>query len=113
MGILGPRRVAVNDPSLNGPAPYKLEDNNFSILDVSDIVMIDPVGTGISRAVGKSKNADFWGVDPDIKSLSQFIKSYITDNERWNSPKYLLGRATAPSVRQVLQITCSRRWVFL
>ena len=93
MGILGPRRVAVNDPSLNGPAPYKLEDNNFSILDVSDIVMIDPVGTGISRAVGKSKNADFWGVDPDIKSLSQFIKSYITDNERWNSPKYLLGES--------------------
>lgn len=93
MGILGPRRVVVNDPSPNGPAPYKLEDNNFSILDVTDIVMIDPVGTGLSRAVGKSKNGDFWGVDPDIKSLSQFIKSYITDNERWNSPKYLLGES--------------------
>jgi carboxypeptidase C (cathepsin A) len=93
MGIMGPRRVVVNDPSPNGPPPYKLEDNNYTILDVSDIVMIDPVGTGISRSVGKGKNADFWGVDGDIKSVSQFIKNYVNDNERWNSPKYLLGES--------------------
>ena len=93
MGVMGPRRVVVNDPSPNGPAPYKLEDNNFSILDVSDIVMIDPVGTGLSRAVGKAKNVDFWGVDQDIKSVSQFIRNYVNENERWNSPKYLLGES--------------------
>jgi carboxypeptidase C (cathepsin A) len=93
LGVIGPRRVVVNDPELNGPPPYKLEDNNFSILDVSDIVLIDPVGTGLSRAAGKSKNVDFWGVDQDIKSVSQFIKLYVTDNERWNSPKYLLGES--------------------
>ena len=93
MGVMGPKRVVVNDPYFNGPAPYKIEDNNFSILDVSDIVMIDPVGTGISRAVGKSKNIDFWGVDPDIKSVSQFIRGYVNENERWNSPKYLLGES--------------------
>jgi carboxypeptidase C (cathepsin A) len=93
MGVIGPRRVVVNDPGLNGPPPYKLEDNNYSILDVSDIVMIDPVGTGLSHATGKSKNTDFWGVEPDIKSISQFIKQYITDNERWNSPKFLLGES--------------------
>ena len=93
MGIMGPRRVVVNDPSPNGPAPYKVEDNNYSILDVSDIVMIDPVGTGFSRAIGKAKNTDFWGVDPDIKSISQFIKNYVHENERWNSPKYLLGES--------------------
>jgi len=63
MGVLGPRRVVVNDPLPNGPAPYKIEDNNYSILDVSDIVMMDPIGTGISKAVGKGKNSDFWGVD--------------------------------------------------
>jgi carboxypeptidase C (cathepsin A) len=93
IGVMGPRRVVVNDPSPNGPAPYKMEDNNYSILDVSDIVMIDPVGTGLSRAVGKGKNTDFWGVDQDIKSVSQFIKNYINENERWNSPKYLLGES--------------------
>ena len=93
MGVMGPRRVVVDDPAPNGPAPYKLEDNNYSILDVSDIVMIDPVGTGLSRATGKAKNADFWGVDQDIKSVSQFIKNYVTDNERWNAPKYLLGES--------------------
>ncbi|HSR40087.1 MAG TPA: hypothetical protein VLL95_14335 [Phnomibacter sp.] len=93
MGIMGPRRVVVNDPSPNGPAPYKLEDNNYSILDVSDVVMMDPVGTGLSKAVGKAKNADFWGVDADIRSVSQFIKNYVQENERWNSPKYLLGES--------------------
>jgi carboxypeptidase C (cathepsin A) len=93
MGIMGPRRVVVNDPSPNGPAPYKIEDNNYSILDVSDVVMIDPVGTGLSRAIGKAKNTDFWGVDADIKSISQFIKDYVHQNERWNSPKYLLGES--------------------
>ncbi len=93
MGVMGPRRVVVNDPLPNGPAPYKIEDNNFSILDVSDIVMMDPVGTGLSKAVGKGKNTDFWGVDQDIKSVSLFIKNYVNDNDRWNSPKYLLGES--------------------
>ncbi len=93
MGVMGPRRIAVNDPNSNGPAPYQLQDNNYCLLDVSDIVMMDPIGTGISRAVGKSKNADFWGVEPDIKSVSEFIKNYITENERWNSPKFLLGES--------------------
>ena len=93
LGVIGPRRVVVNDPENNPPPPYKMEDNNNSILDVTDIVMIDPVGTGLSHAVGKAKNKDFWGVDQDIKSVSQFIKQYTTDNNRWNSPKYLLGES--------------------
>lgn len=65
----------------------------FPILDVSDIVLIDPVGTGFSHATGKAKNTDFWGVEPDIKSISQFIKQYVNDNDRWNTPKYLLGES--------------------
>ena len=93
MGIMGPRRIVVNDPNFNAPPPYKVEDNNYSILDVSDIVMIDPVGTGYSQATGKAKNKDFWGVDQDCKSISQFIKQYVTENDRWNSPKYLLGES--------------------
>lgn len=93
LGIMGPKRVVVNDPENNPQPPYKMEANANSILDVSDVVMIDPVGTGISRAVGKAKNKDFWGVDQDIKSVSHFIKQYVTDNDRWNSPKYLLGES--------------------
>jgi len=89
LGILGPRRVV----QPGGPAPYKLEDNNYSILDVSDIVMIDPIGTGLSRPTGKAKNSDFWGVDQDIKSISLFIKAFVNDFEKWNSPKFLLGES--------------------
>ena len=55
--------------------------------------MIDPVGTGLSRPLGKAKNIDFWGVDQDIKSVSQFIRNYINENEKWNSPKFLLGES--------------------
>ncbi len=93
MGVLGPKRVVVNDPETNPPPPYKMEDNNNSILDVTDLVMIDPVGTGLSHAIGKAANKDFWGVDQDIKSVSGFIKKYVTENDRWNSPKYLLGES--------------------
>lgn len=93
MGIMGPRRVVVNDPSPNGPAPYKLEDNAYCLLDVTDIVMLDPVGTGLSKAVGKGKNSEFWGVDGDIRSVSQVIRNYVHENDRWNSPKYLLGES--------------------
>lgn len=93
MGILGPKRAVVNDPENTPPPPYKAEDNINSIVDVSDLVMIDPVGTGISRAVGKAKNKDFWGVDQDIKSVSQFIYQFTTENNRWNSPKFLLGES--------------------
>ena len=93
LGALGPKRVVVNDPYNNKAAPYKMEDNQFSILDISDIVMIDPVGTGISKAVGKASNKDFWGVDGDIKSVSGFIKQFINENNRWQSPKYILGES--------------------
>jgi len=93
MGAVGPRRVVLNDPDVTPPPPYKFEDNTYSILDVTDIVTLDPIGTGLSHAIGKAKNKDFWGIDQDIKSVSQFIKQYVTDNDRWNSPKYLLGES--------------------
>jgi len=93
MGVIGPRRAAVNDPTYTPAAPYTLEENNSSLIDVTDIVMMDPIGTGLSHAVGKSKNKDFWGVDQDIRGISQFIKQFVTENDRWNSPKYLLGES--------------------
>lgn len=93
MGALGPRRVVTSDAAPTPPPPYALVDNAYSILDRTDLVMIDPVGTGVSKAVGEAKDEAFWGVDPDIESVSRFIRQYVTDNGRWNSPKYLLGES--------------------
>lgn len=93
MGALGPRRIVTSDAGPTPPPPYKVVDNAYSIIDKTDLVMIDPVGTGLSHAVGEAKDKDFWGVDPDIESVSRFIAQYINDNNRWNSPKYLLGES--------------------
>jgi carboxypeptidase C (cathepsin A) len=93
IGALGPRRIVTTDAGPTPPAPYRVVDNAYSILDKTDLVMIDPVGTGLSHAVGEAKDKDFWGVDPDIESVSRFIKQYVSDNNRWNSPKYLLGES--------------------
>ena len=93
MGAFGPRRVVNADAAATPPAPYKIEDNANSLLDKTDLVFIDPVGTGFSRAVGKAQNKDFWGVDQDVKSLAQFINIYINRNNRWNSPKFLIGES--------------------
>lgn len=93
MGALGPKRVETTDAGYTPPPPYKTADNVYSIVDKTDLVMIDPVGTGFSKAVGNTKDKDFWGVDQDISSLSKFIKKYVSKNNRWNSPKYLIGES--------------------
>jgi carboxypeptidase C (cathepsin A) len=93
MGILGPQRTVVEDTAFTSAGPFKRVNNMYSILDQADIVMIDPVGTGFSRPVGEAKGEDFWGVDKDIQSVSNFIARYVTDNGRWASPKYLLGES--------------------
>jgi carboxypeptidase C (cathepsin A) len=93
MGVLGPKRVVVSDPTPTPAGPYRTVDNEYGLLDKSDLVMIDPVGTGISHAVCDHHDEEFWGVDPDIDSISRFIVQYLSDNERWTSPKYLLGES--------------------
>jgi carboxypeptidase C (cathepsin A) len=93
MGVLGPKRIVVNDPAYTPAAPYQLVNNDFSILDIADLVMIDPVGTGLSVPVGKAKFEDFWGVDQDIRSISLFIRQYLIEYGRMNSPKFLLGES--------------------
>jgi len=93
MGAYGPRRVASVDVGGGIAPPYKLVDNAESLLDRADLVFIDPVGTGFSHAVGKAQDKDFWGVDQDVKSLAQFIHLYVSRNNRWNSPKFLIGES--------------------
>ncbi|MGY8985726.1 MAG: S10 family peptidase [Sphingomonadales bacterium] len=94
MGAFGPKRVAVpNDAKDDGAAPFKMVDNPSVFLDVTDIVFIDPVGTGFSKPLGESKGSDFWGVHEDAQSIEQFIRAWLTKNGRWNSPKYIGGES--------------------
>jgi len=93
MGILGPQRAVVTDAGFTTNGPYKRVNNEYSIIDEVDLVMIDPVGTGFAKPVGEGKGEDFWGVDQDIKSVSEFIVQYLTENARWASPKYVLGES--------------------
>ncbi|HTX16683.1 MAG TPA: hypothetical protein VMD77_15390 [Candidatus Baltobacteraceae bacterium] len=93
MGAFGPRRVVTENAAPTGPGPYQLVDNPDCLLDKTDMVFIDPVGTGFSHVVGKGENKDFWGVDEDVRSLAQFIRIYLSRNGRWNSPKFLIGES--------------------
>ncbi|SMF98934.1 S10 family peptidase [Burkholderia singularis] len=93
LGSFAPRRIRTSMPGFTPPAPYQMEDNPDSLLDKSDLVFVNPVGTGYSAAIAPYKNRDFWGVDQDANSLKQFIKRYLTKNNRWNSPKFLFGES--------------------
>ncbi|HEV2080774.1 MAG TPA: peptidase S10 [Allosphingosinicella sp.] len=94
MGAFGPKKVAIpSDGSDDGAPPYPIVHNPDSLLDVTDLVFIDPVGTGFSHALGKTDPKDFWGVTKDAESVAQFIRLWLNDNGRWNSPKYLGGES--------------------
>ncbi|MEM9326736.1 MAG: carboxypeptidase [Bacteroidota bacterium] len=92
-GILGPKRIVISDPGYTGPAPYQVVNNEFSLLDKADLVMIDPIGVGFSRPIGDAQWEDFWGVDQDIRTIGLFIEQFIIRANKFNSPKYLLGES--------------------
>ncbi len=93
MGSFGPRRVVVPDTEHKTAAPYSIVDNQFSLLDVTDLVFIDAPGTGFSRLLGKDKEKAFWGTDQDAHAFERFIRRFLTKYDRWNSPKYLFGES--------------------
>ncbi len=94
LGALGPRRVELADDVGNlPPPPYRLTDNAYSLLDLSDLVFIDPVGTGYSRTVPGEKAKEFLGFKKDIESVGDFIRLYTTRYQRWLSPKFLIGES--------------------
>ena len=93
LGLFGPRRVQMGDAGSLLPPPYKLVDNDTSLLDVSDLVFIDPVSTGYSRAVPGEAPKQFHGVEEDVQSVAEFIRLYATRNKRWSSPKFLAGES--------------------
>jgi carboxypeptidase C (cathepsin A) len=93
MGALGPRKVVLQPDGFMPPAPYRMEDNPYTLLDKSDLVLIDAIGTGFSRAADSELMKKFWGVKGDIEAFGEFIRLYITRNERWTSPLFILGES--------------------
>jgi carboxypeptidase C (cathepsin A) len=93
LGALGPRRVKMNEDGTLPPPPFGLADNDHSILDGSDLVFIDPVATGFSRAAKDEKDDAFFGDEADLDSVGEFIRLWTTRHERWLSPKYLCGES--------------------
>lgn len=95
MGMFGPELVKVPSDANqdDGAAPYQLKANEAALLDLTDLVFIDPVGTGFSQVIGKGKVTDFWGLNEDAASIAQFMRLWITQQKRWMSPKYIAGES--------------------
>jgi carboxypeptidase C (cathepsin A) len=93
MGAFGPKRAWTVNGQFTPPAPYKLVDNTESLLDKTDLVFIDAMGTGYSRPAGKAQEKDFDGIDEDGAAFAQFITTYLSRHDRWNSPKFLIGES--------------------
>jgi carboxypeptidase C (cathepsin A) len=93
LGVLGPRRVVMGEAGNLLPPPYGLEDNAHSLLDMTDLVFIDPVSTGYSRPVPGEKASEFHGFKKDIESVGDFIRLYLSRYQRWSSPKFLIGES--------------------
>ncbi|RZK77251.1 MAG: carboxypeptidase [Pedobacter sp.] len=93
MGVIGPKRIVMSEKGDALTAPYSYTENEFSWLDQTDLVFIDPVGTGFSRAAPGVDKAEFQGYTEDIQSVGEFIKVYTSKNKRWGSPKFLAGES--------------------
>jgi carboxypeptidase C (cathepsin A) len=114
MGAYGPQRIVTADHTHTPAAPYQLINNDYSLLDVTDEVFIDAISTGYSRIIRKESGGvgtrkDFYGVDPDVKAFAQFITKYLSQNNRWNSPKYLYGESYGTLRSEVLANYLIRR----
>jgi carboxypeptidase C (cathepsin A) len=102
MGAFGPRRVVIGGDQHLPAAPYALANNDYSLLDASDLVFIDAPGTGFSRLAGQDKEKGFYGVDPDAHAFADFIVAWLGKYGRWNSPKYLFGESYGTTRSAVL-----------
>ena len=109
LGLLGPRRVHLAEDGGALPPPYRLEDNEYSLLDETDLVFIDPVSTGYSRAIPPKDAKKFHGLKEDAASVAEFIRLYVTRNKRWSSPKFVIGESYGTTRAAALSGELSRR----
>jgi carboxypeptidase C (cathepsin A) len=102
MGAFGPRRVVTANDTHTPAAPYNVVNNEYSLLDATDLVFVDAPGTGFSRLSGKDKEKAFYGVDEDAWAFSDFIVQFLSKYGRWNSPKFLFGESYGTTRSAVL-----------
>ncbi|MEO7315200.1 MAG: carboxypeptidase [Ginsengibacter sp.] len=114
IGFTGPRRLKIDNEGYP-VQPYGVEENPYSVLDVADIVFVCPVNTGFSRIVDKNvPTSTFFGVNADITYLSEWISSFLSKNDRWESPKYLIGESYGTTrVSGLAWALQSTQWVYL
>ncbi len=109
MGFFGPKVVKIDSEGKvdDGAAPYRFVVNTQALLDLTDLVFIDPIGTGFSKIEGVGKNTDFWGLNEDARSIAQFMRIWVTQNGRWQAPKFMAGESfgttRAAKVAEVLE----------
>jgi carboxypeptidase C (cathepsin A) len=109
LGLLGPRRVVLKEDGGALPPPYRLGDNESSLLDETDLVFIDPVGTGYSRAAKPDEARRFYGLREDAASVAEFIRLYVTRHKRWLSPKFIIGESYGTTRAAALSGELSQR----
>jgi len=102
MGAFGPKRVVTLDDKHSPAAPYRLIDNEYSLIDASDLVFVDAPGTGFGHLRGADKEKAFFGVDQDAHAFANFIVAFLSQHQRWNSPKYLFGESYGTTRSAVL-----------
>ncbi|MFW6137222.1 MAG: S10 family peptidase [Candidatus Aminicenantaceae bacterium] len=113
LGYTGPRRLKIDEEGFPIP-PYGIEENNHSILDVADIVFVDPVNTGFSRIVGDADRSQFFGVNEDIEYLAGWMDAFVTRHNRWRSPKFLIGESYGTTrVAGLAEQLQNAHWMFL
>ena len=113
LGSLGPVRIALPDLEHPSGGPYKVEPNQYSLLDVADIVFIDAPGTGYSRVQGKDAFKSFYGIDQDAAAFDRFIRRFLTKFDRWQSPRFLFGESYGTTRDAVLCAVLQRHGVDL
>ena len=102
MGAFGPKRVVTADDTHSAAAPYRVVDNEYSLIDASDLVFVDAPGTGFGHLRGADKEKAFYGVDQDAHAFANFIVEFLSRHKRWNSPKYLFGESYGTTRSAVL-----------
>lgn len=109
MGAVGPRRIVMAEGAVPPPPPGRIEPNPDSWLPATDLVFVDPIGTGFSRAEPGVDTSQFYSVDGDVSSIGEFIRLYLARNNRWASPKYLAGESYGTTRAAGLSLHLSRR----
>ena len=113
MGSFGPVRVIAADGTAQGPPPFRIVDNQYSLIDKSDLVFIDMPASGFGRLLEAGQPKDFFGIDQDANAFAQFITRYLTRFNRWNSPKFLFGESYGTTRSAVLSAVLQRQGVQL